>query len=339
MALTDYDTLAVAEPAPQQWGQWRKRLFVFMAAERATLLWRLLGVDEATLARRAIFDDYHASDLLAHVAAWDELYAGRTALVLAGKSSEIASVDLHERNAMLKARHAGWSLKEAVEACEAARRRFIETLGAVPDKLLHEPLRLPWGDSYPMRQWAIWRAKHDAGHAQDVRAWRRANQFAPMAGPKDLFLAALRASRQELEALVELVPEAERARRKVSDAWTLKDILGHIADWEAYCISCIEAGEPLPQEYEGDGQRWNEAHAADRRNQPWQQVWNDFQVIRQQLLALLGSMDQEELESTMENPWGAHASAYGWAHAYLAHEREHAADLCKVLLIKIDQNA
>src|SRR5690606_5409015 len=126
---------------------------------------------------------------------------------------------------------------------------------------------------------------------------------------------------------------AERATHLISEAWTLKDILGHIADWEAYCISCIEAGEPLPQKYEGDGQRWNEAHAAVRRNQPWQQVWNDVQVIRQQLLARLASMSQEELESAIDNPWGAHASAYGWAHAYLAHEREHAGELCKKLLI------
>lgn len=339
MALIDYDAMAAVEPAPQQWALWRRRLLAVMAAERAELLWLLLGVEESTLAEHAIFDDYYARDLLAHVAAWDELYAERMRLVLAGKSDNIASVDLHERNVMLKARHAGWSLKEALDACEEARRRILETLDGVPDRQLHEPVRLPWTDSYPMRQWAIWRAQHDAGHAQDIHAWRRAKRFSPMAGPKDLLLAALRASRQEVEALVDLVPEAQRASCMVSEEWALKDVLGHIADWEAYCVSCIEAGEPLPQKYEGDGQRWNEAHAALRRNQSWQQVWNDFQVTRQQLLALLGAMSQDELEDAIENPWGAHASAYGWAHAYLAHEREHAADLRNVLLVDIDENA
>lgn len=333
MALADYDALAAIEPSPGQRTHWRKRLLAFMAAERATLLWLLIGMDETTLAHHPIFDDYHVGDLVAHVAAWDDLYAERTALVLAGESEAIASVDLHERNAMLKARRAGWSLKEAVDACEEGRRRFVETLARVPDELLHEPLKLPWTDSYPMRQWVIWRAQHDAGHAEDLRAWRRANQFSPMPGPKDLLLAALRAGRQEMEALADLVPESERATGLVSDEWTLKDVLGHVADWEAYCISCIEAGKPLPQQYEGDGQRWNEAHAAARRDQAWQQVWNDYHVVRQELLALLGAMTQEELESAIENPWGAHASAYGWAHSYLAHEREHAAELRNVLLI------
>lgn len=333
MALIDYDTFARSEPSRQDWTDWRQRVLAFMAGERATLLWLLLGVDEATLAERPIFNAYVARDLLAHVAAWDELYAERATLVLAGKSDAIVSVDLHERNALLKARHAGWSLKEAVDACEEGRRRFIETLALIPDEQLHRPVDLPWGDSVPLRQWIIWRARHDAGHAGDLRSWRREHAFRPAAGPKDLLLAALRAGRQDMEALVTLVAEPERATRLVSEEWTLKDVLGHVADWETYCISCIEAGRPLPRQYEGDGQRWNEAHAAARRDQPWQQVWNDYHVVRQELLALLGAMTQEELESAMENPWGAHASPYGWAHAYLAHEREHAAALRRRLLI------
>ena len=308
-------------------------MLALMAGERAGLLWLLLGVDEETLAARPIFDSYSVRDLLAHIAAWDELYARRAALVLAGKSEAIARVDLHDRNAMLKARHASWSLKEAIDACEEGRRQFIETLARIPDDRLHRPVDLLWGDSVPMRQWIIWRARHDAGHAEDVRYWWHEHAFRPVAGPKDLLLAALRASRMEMEALVDLVPEAERATRLISDEWTVKDVLGHVTDWEAYCISCIEAGRPLSQAYEGDGQRWNEAHAAIRQNQPWQQVWNDYHVVRQQLLALLGAMTQEEMEAPMENPWGAHGSPYGWGHSYLAHEREHATGLRERLLI------
>lgn len=333
MALIDYDTFSSAEPAPKAWGVWRRRALALMAGERCTLLWLLLGLDEATLTARPIFDAFNARDLLAHVAAWDDLYAERMAQVLAGESEAIVSVDLHERNAMLKARHANWSLKEAVGACEEGRRRFVENLARVPDEQLHRPTDLPWADGVAIRRWVAWRAEHDAGHAQDVRAWRRELPSSPQAGPKDLLLAALRASRQEMEALVELVPEAQRARWLISEEWTLKDVLGHVADWETYCISCIEAGRPLPQEYEGDGQRWNEAHAAARQGQSWQQVWNDYHVVRQQLLALLGAMSQDEIEGPMDNPWGAHASPYGWGHAYLAHEREHAAGLRAKILI------
>lgn len=333
MALTNYDALSDLDVAQETWEVWRRRALVFMAGERADLLWLLLGLDELTLADRPIFDAYIARDLLAHIAAWDDLYAERIELVLAGKSGDIASVDLHERNAMLKARHAEWSLKEALEAIEEGRRRFLEALSRVPDQQLHTPVEIPWADSYPMRQWVIWRARHEAGHAEDVRAWRRELALPPMAGPKDLLLAALRASRLEMEALVALIPKSGRATRLVSEAWTLKDVLGHVADWETYCISCIEAGRPLPQQYEGDGQRWNETHAAARRDQPWQQVWNDYHVIRQELLALLGAMSQDEIEAPIDNPWGAHGSPYGWGHAYLAHEREHAATLRESLLI------
>jgi hypothetical protein len=73
-------------------------------------------------------------------------------------------------------------------------------------------------------------------------------------------------------------------------------------------------------------------HAAAKRDQPWDEAWRDFQEARQELLALLGGMSDAELERHVENPWGAHASAYGWGHAYLGHEREHAAMLREVLL-------
>ena len=332
-ALTDYDALVAIEPPEDSRSNWRLRMLAFMAAERAKLLWLLLGLNEETLTKSPIFGDYTARDLLAHVAAWDDFYAERIEMVSTGRTGSITGVEADERNAMLHASHASWNLNQALAACTSARMKLLETLAHVPDEQLHRTLQLPWDDSYPLRDWVIWRARHDAAHAEDVRAWRQENGFTPAVGPKGLLYSALRASRYEMEALVELVPEGERATRKVTGAWSLKDTVGHVTDWEAYCLSCIKAGRQLPQEFEGDGQRWNEAHVAVRREQPWRQVWNDYHEVREQLLAILGAMSPDTLGSAMANPWGPQASPYGWCHSYLAHEREHTGHLREALLL------
>lgn len=333
MPLIDYDALVGIEPPQDGRPDWRRRMLAFMAAERATLYWLLLGIDQETVMSRPIFDAHTGRDLLAHVAAWDEFYAERIEMVLVGKTEAIAGVEADERNAELHDAHAEWDLHQALAACSAARLKFNETLARVSDEQLHSHVRLPWGESYPLRRWVIWRARHDALHGEDVRAWRQKNGFPRTAGPKELLLSAIRASRREMEALADLVPEAERATRKVADEWTLKDTVGHVADWEAYCLSCLKAGRLLPRDYDEDVQRWNEAHADARHEQPWPQVWNDYHEVRQELLSVLETMSREKVESAMENPWG-HDSPYGWGHAYLAHEREHTEFLREALLTR-----
>jgi len=51
-----------------------------------------VGLDERTLTESPVFDDWTAKDLLAHVAAWDELYTERIALILAGRKEETTGI-------------------------------------------------------------------------------------------------------------------------------------------------------------------------------------------------------------------------------------------------------
>ena len=56
-------------------------------------------------------------------------------------------------------------------------------------------------------------------------------------GAKAHLLASLNETRAKLLAAVSLVPDTERESRPVCGHWTLKDLLGHIADWEAFGAS------------------------------------------------------------------------------------------------------
>lgn len=330
--LTDYDRYVRIDPNKSDLAQWRRQLLALMAGERATLLEGLVGLDEDTLTGVEIFDGYTIRDLLAHIAAWDEFHQERMALVLAGRADEISPIELHDHNAALHQAHQAWSMSDSVKALLAARERFLETLAEAPDAALHQSVSIPWADTLPLRTWAVWRARHDAVHAADIVQWREGAEVERTVGPKSILLAALTASREEMGALAALVPETERASRLVYGEWTVRDVMGHVADWEQFALECLQAGEMLSMGYDGEVQQWNEAHAAARREQSWAEAWRDYNHVRQQLLTLLQKQEEADLARLVPNPWGQNTSAYRFAHWFLEHEREHATGLRAALL-------
>ena len=330
--ITDYEVYVRREPDEDEWEQWRRQLLAVMAGERAILLEELLGLDEASLTGAEIFDGYTVRDLLAHIAAWDDFHRERMELVLADKADEIVAVELHDHNAALHEAHQTWSLAKSLAAMLAARERFLETMAQVPDAILHRPVSMPWADTLPLRTWAIWRARHDAVHRADVRQWREGRKQEAQAGPKSLLLATLKASREEMEALAVLVAEGERDSRPVYGEWTARDVVGHVADWEQFALGCLEAGEMLNMGYDGKVQRWNEAHAAARREQSWAEAWHDYVQVRAALRGLIADKSEPALQQMVPNPWGRNTTVYRFAHWFLEHEREHAAGLREALL-------
>lgn len=330
--MIDYEAYLQSDPPLAERALWRRQLLALLAGERAEFLFLLLGLDEETLTTRPVFEDQTVKDLLAHIAAWDELYRDRLGLVLAGREEEIASIDLDERNADVDVRRRGWSLAEALTAFSEARRGFLDTLSQVSDEQLHRPVAIPWADALPLRAWVVWRARHDAVHAADVRRWRNEQGIEDGVGPKGILVAALEASREEIGALAALVPEAERASREVTDEWTVRDVVGHLADWELFLLECLEAKRMLDMGYGGDVDKWNAAHAAARREQAWAQVWEDYRQARQQTVDAVQGMAQQALEALVNNPWGNDTATYRIVEWWLEHEREHAAGLRSPLL-------
>lgn len=329
--MIDYESYVQATPPVAGREHWRRQLLALLAGERADFLYLLLGLDEETLATRPVFDDQTVKDLLAHIASWDALYRDRMALVLAGRQEEIDGVDPDERNASVRDQRRDWTLSRAMAAFSEARQTFLHTLARVSPEQLHRPVAIPGADARPMRAWAVWRARHDAVHAADLRRWRQENQLEEGVGPKAILLAALAASRDEIGTLSSMIPEEERASRPVADEWTLKDVAGHLADWELFLVEVLRAGRMLDMGYGGDVDEWNAAHAAARSEQTWARAWEDYRQARQETVDVVQEMDQEKLASPLKNPWGKDASTYRIIEWWLEHEREHAAVLRRAL--------
>lgn len=309
---------------------WRVELLARIAAERGRLFWTVLGVDEQTLTSRPVAGEWTVKELLAHIGTWDDLHRQRAALTAAGREAELPEIRLNDLNAALFAKHKKWTLNLAVALCVEARARFLAALARIQDDALHRKPSIK--GVWPIRVRAIWRHKHDAEHIAEWNKWRKKSKLKTGIGPKSLLLAALDAARDDLLATAALVPADERDARPLVGRWTLKDVVGHVADWEWQCVKGLRdvarGRDPkIDIESESDTNRVNTAMAKARRGQPWDEVWDDLFAARRALLRVLDNMNATTLSRPFVSPWRTDDTAYRWACSWMSHDLEHAAEI------------
>ena len=306
----------------------RRWLLARLAAERAGLLEQLLGLDERTLTCVPLFGDWTVKDLLAHQAAWNRWEEQAMRTMVGGAVPDLTALeDFDASNAAFVAERRDWDLEAVVADLQGARADWVAWLERLPEEEFFRRRSFggyDWSfDSTPLRvQW-----RHDAAHARDLSVWREAEGLEPQAGSKEVLLAAVVAAREELLAAAALVAADARDSRPVCGAWTAKDLLGHIADWEwfgAEGLRQMAAGEAPEVEPIGDLDDWNAAHVEARRGQPWDAVWEDLHAARRALLEALEATSKAMLARAFPFPWGPRGTPYQWVVVYFGHDREHA---------------
>jgi uncharacterized damage-inducible protein DinB len=309
----------------------RLHLLARLAAERSELLAGLLGLDGKALTEEPFLEGWTVKDALAHIAAWDRWEQRQMARMVAGAVPEDVAVDAF--NAAVVNAAARRSLWEVVAELQDARAAWLAWLCELPDEVFFADRPFDDGDwAFPNCLEVQW--QHDAEHAAQIAAWRQARGLASGVGPQCVLLAALSAAREELLAASALVPDQDRASRPVCGVWTLKDVLGHQADWEQVGVEGLRSmarGEPLEIEQITDIEAWNHQHAEARRDQPWDVAWTDLHETREVLLTILEGMNQADLSQSYRFPWGPEGTPYQWVSVFVSHDREHAQGLREVV--------
>jgi hypothetical protein len=168
--------------------------------------------------------------------------------------------------------------------------------------------------------------QHDAEHTAQIRAWRP--QSCPdEVGPKVFLRHTLDATRSALMTLVDVVPMSQRESLPVTGAWTLRDVAGHIADWDALVVEAtlaMEANQRITWEPIDYGERWNQFHAAARSDQSWQRVFRDLVDVRGTVVTELAERVMEpDLGRKLPSPWGGQMSWYVCLAISCRHDMEH----------------
>lgn len=188
----------------------------------------------------------------------------------------------------------------------------------------------PWTARKVLRRFLEHEWEHTVQAQEILLAWWEAEGRKANMGSKEALLAVLSAAREGLLRAAALVPVDERVSCRICGEWTLKDVLGHVADWEWVGVGGLRrmaAGQSPQVEHIRSIDAWNQAHCQARRDQPWEEVWDDFHAAREAMVAVLNDMPQDDLACSFVFPWEQEGTAYQWVGVYAAHDCEHALDL------------
>lgn len=324
----------------------KQLLLAHMAAQRARILRECLSVDGPTFVNTRIYGDWTPANLLAHLGEYDEFYAGMVRDALAGRITE-QGVDYSAiRDHLLRERVGTWSLEQSVEFMMESRAHFVEAFALVEGDSLKKGYRFNWkfggktGRSVGrIGTWAKWRATHDAGHWIDLKDWRQKLTIDSFSGGDRIVLkAALEAARSDFMTTATLVTEAERDTRTVCGDWTLKDVVGHLADWDQHSLRGIHLiiGEPVePLDWDEDDEVQNARMVEARKKQSWDQVWKDFVDVRAELMSQLDYLNEEMLSEPYGGGDISQRSAYHVFWTALEHDLDHAASTRRQLAVRL----
>ena len=316
--------------------QWRQQLHARIAAERAYFFMQLRSLSEDVLSTHPVSAGWTAKELLPHVAMWDAFHTGRLDLVKNGNLEDIEIINpqiMHERNEQALARFRQMPLMQAFATCLKERSGYLAMLARLTDHELQQVRRLPSGERTTAAVWANRRWRHDAAHADELVEWRATlpRELLFGTGPKFILRAILHTARKSFLTLIPLIPKDERGRLPVCGVWTMKDLIGHLTDWEKVGVDGLQqlAVGKTPEFTEAitDFDAWNYRHAAARADQSWDDVWADFTGTRQTLLSLLEQVTDEDLKRPFIAPWGPQIHGYYLTVVWPVHEMEHAVDV------------
>lgn len=318
----------------------RAELLARLAAERSHLLLQLEGADVRRLESDPVSGELTATALLAHLAYWEALSADRLGKLAAGQESEIRPIGdgaVDRLNADLKAMFVGLGFDESLAMLQKERRNFLMALGQTSHELLRRRIRFPDGRLITARHWATQPHRHDAEHSVELARHRLPADPSIRVIHRSLLRPILGLSQQEFLAPAALVPPEARETQAIGGDWTLKQIVGHLSDYDGLGIVALKAvaaeREPTYSMRIDDFESYNNERAAQWEATTWSDVWTTYLATRRALLLIADTLSDEALARPFPAPWPALTTACGYLLDMAQHEREHADWLRRALVM------
>jgi|GEM_PF-1514717 len=148
---------------------------------------------------------------------------------------------------------------------------------------------------------------------------------------KQELIEELREVRSGLLATTLGLTEKQLSKELVTDKWSIKDVLGHVASWEEEFLKVAEKflKEEKPQyDYlipeENNWSEWNLAQWEKKKNLTYKKTLEELFEIHEQFVKLMESLPEESLSLKKLGSWGNEATIEQIILSEIDHEMEHA---------------
>jgi DinB superfamily len=131
------------------------------------------------------------------------------------------------------------------------------------------------------------------------------------------------------------------ARVKIYPEWTIKELLAHLAGWDDATILSLQAfekGEATPLLAMRGIDFYNAQTVGERTELDLSQIIREWEMVREQLLAILAAMPEEKLSEKIVSPWGPTFTVARLVQIMADHEEEHAMAIQELIDIEISEN-
>jgi hypothetical protein len=302
-------------------------LLIQLAVERARLLQALLGASAEEIESARVVGEWSPRDVLAHLIGW-ERHVYDEVRHLRARQPVVPNPEAADKDAYNAKVVAVWRtkpLKELIEGLAIAHRQLTVLVAGCSQAQLE--LEQPVGTGHEsIASLVISTMRHDAEHTRHIQAWRPKTR-ADEAGPKVLLQHTLDACRFALNTLIDTIPRDQRESLPVTGTWTLRDVCGHIADWDALVVEAtlaMERNERFIWEQIDYGETWNQFHAAARSDQSWVRVFREFVDVRGTVVTELAERVMEpDLARLLPSPWSGTMSFHVLLSIPCRHDMEH----------------
>ena len=141
-------------------------------------------------------------------------------------------------------------------------------------------------------------------------------------------ILALNTERRRLEQNLAGLSPADLLIKGVVGEWSIKDVLAHLADWEAHMPVWLEAarcGQPVAEIEEGlnwkQFEEFNQRIYARHKDQPLEDVLAYFHETHRQFMAMVEAMPEDELLRPGRYAFIGKGAVYSWLSAYANHDK------------------
>lgn len=268
---------------------------------RTRLLQAIEGLSRRELTELPIYEGWTIKDVLAHVAGWDQRVLRTLPLMLQNRASEVASVEVDDFNRESVQSWRDKSLAEVLSEVQSTHQRILEILAGLDHKEV-DMRRERHGRIITIRSYVIdVMIEHDREHAAEIELWRKNLEQNIDSRAAEANLAQERAA---FLAAIKGLSEADLVERNASGTWSVKDVVGHITDWERLMLNAArhihDPSLPVVIPVTEDE---NEIMASRRTKESWEKVLHDFYEVSQAVDSFVAGLKMGDWSLRGPYPW------------------------------------
>jgi uncharacterized damage-inducible protein DinB len=244
-----------------------------LAHSRAQFLQAIEGLSHLELTQIPLYEGWTLKEVLAHVIGWDQRVLKTLPLMLQNRASEVAAVKVDEYNRQSVEARRDKSPAELLSEIRSTHGQILEIIATLDPKEI-DMRRERHQQIITIRSYVIDEMiEHDQEHTAEIELWRK--NLEQSIDPKAITVA-LRQNRADFWAAIAGLSEADLLDKTAAGSWSVKDIVGHVADWEQLMLEAarhihdpslppaLPAGELTDD--------WNAMMAAKREGDTWEQA-------------------------------------------------------------------